>query len=336
MSTELTRDYLTAERLKEYTSKHVITLEGKAYGIIDGYPKFAFWYDEVSKKFSIANLETDEVTEPFCDEIIYSELPLETWTANYVVVRIGSKYSLADNNGNCFFESNMPFHISRNLFVSGDYRYIINQNMKQEYIGSLGIIVTKKGYKLAVKQLDKKSEGTFSPLDADGFVLKGEREGEYDFSTIDNWVFQIKIIDKYIGEIYDVYYIDERFKVIHSIKDNYKDFGVLILGEKSMTYDSTFSRYFNASVKLKRYGKLEVVWYDGKTYFFKPNGKITTFDYEIQKIRFLGDCITYRNSSTIYQYTLDGRLINKSDITIKEAYWLDIFEGISDKLNTSK
>ena len=108
-------------------------INGKEYIELPGYPSFRFRFDRKTRKYSIINskyIGTKE-TEPFIDEIIYSEKPLETWTANYIVVRIGEYYYLADCDGNCFFENSVKYLIGRNLFLSEDRMYIVNEKLKK-------------------------------------------------------------------------------------------------------------------------------------------------------------------------------------------------------------
>ena len=105
-----------------------VEIQGKEFIVPNGYPKFGFFFDENSKRYAIANMESKEITESFVDDVIYSEVLLDTWTSDYVVVRIRDKYYLADNNGNCFLASDEPFIICRNVFVSGDKSYIITKN----------------------------------------------------------------------------------------------------------------------------------------------------------------------------------------------------------------
>ena len=100
-----------------------IEFNGRTFTSPAVYPRFAFWCDEITGKIAIANVDENtknitEATEPFVDEVKYSELPLKTWTADYVVVRIGGYWYLTDSFGNCYYESKKPYIICRNVFVT--------------------------------------------------------------------------------------------------------------------------------------------------------------------------------------------------------------------------
>lgn len=113
-------------------AKHKKVEERLIFGKLPrGYPKFVFRYDDTVNKYSIMNTETKKKTEAFIDEVYLSSKPLKTWTSDYVAVRIGEKYFLCDNNGNCFFESDKPYIICRNVFVSEDGNYIITKKLEK-------------------------------------------------------------------------------------------------------------------------------------------------------------------------------------------------------------
>lgn len=366
--------------------KTVVEINEKEYISPVGYPKFGFLLDEESKRYSIANTETKEVTEPFVDEVIYSELPLETWTADYVVVRIGNKYYLADSNGNCFFASTKPFIICRNVFVSHDESYLINKNkvridatdeekiIVEEYggykfaffkckdfetkkykkylINSLGegVLKPKDSSKsdtesgiVVVHESDLESRGRYGSRkkwtaiktralnslndyddeddledDLDDDLGSDKRDESYvkkDYTDLPKWVFQQVKDERYL------YLIDKEFNVIEKIGRGF------LVGEKSFTYTGRYdniyySTYFDAKIDgIRHYDNLEIVWYDNKTYFFYPNGKIDVLDdIRGNVIEDMGDIILFRKGLKIYVYAKNGDFVAEEDISPKELY----------------
>ena len=336
---------LTPESLQEFARENSYVINMKTFGYINGYPNFAFYYDEKTKKYAIGNTKKFTGTEPFCDEILYSELPLETWTANYVVVRIDKKYYLCDNEGNCLWEQSNPFIICRNVFVADTepYRYfVINKYMKRcEYDEfssgrSLEILTTESGYNIAY--LEKKTESYPAYLiNSEGKKIKFfEKQDEYklEFSKIDCWAVSIKKL-KTDGAFrlgdgkVSIFYLNKDFNLAFDTYAVLKD--IKLIGENSKTYTGEYCILFEAKVRFKKYGNVEVIWHDGKTYFYKTNGEYDVIDGEIHNIRFVVDGIVYYDSKNIYLRDSSGNLISKTKLEPIDIYMLEMLREISEK-----
>lgn len=337
---------LTPESLQEFTRENSYVINMKTFGYINGYPNFAFYYDEKTKKYAIGNTKKFTGTEPFCDEILYSELPLETWTANYVVVRIDKKYYLCDNEGNCLWEQSNPFIICRNVFVADTepYRYfVINKYMKRCEFDkfssgrSLKVLTTESGYNIAyLEKLDAEPYPAYL-INSEGEKIKFfENQDEYklEFSKIDCWAVSIKKL-KTDGNLRpcdgktSIFYLNKDFNQAFNTRAVLND--IKLIGENSKTYTGGYSILFEAEVRFRKYGNVEVVWYDGKTYFFKTNGKYDVIDGKIINIRFVVDGILYYDSKNVYLRDKDGKLISTTELDPKEVYMIEMLREISEK-----
>ena len=301
-----------------------IEIVGREYISPNGYPKFGFWFDEETKKYSIANVETKEATEPFVDEVIYSELPLETWTANYVVVRIKNRYYLADNNGNCYFESYTPYIICRNVFVLGDLKHIIVKANDGNRLEKITVNITIKesgGYKFAL---------------ADGYIInvygKIVTSNEvYDIDGIhENWCVSRKISGLNIIRIRS--YLDEDFNIIFEAAGT-----PMLRGNRSKTYEvergKYYSRYFKSRVDFYRIENLEIIVYKGKTYLFKENGESEVIDGTFLNCKAYDKHFVYRIGDTVTTRDFNGNVIAEEKLTPKEEYNLFIAEELLECIN---
>lgn len=293
---------------------------------LNGYPKFAFRFDAKRKKYIIReSRDTGVVTEAFVDEIIYSELPLETWTADYVVVRIGNAYYLADSEGNCYHKSDKPHIICRNLFVSEDKSFVINKNLEIVHFKEEEMrILESGGYKFAVIYNKGSKEMYFLST----LGVKNDWNFEiykYSTSNLEKWYLNgirdffedsYKFFNKDFGEGCN-FYVDRRF-----------------IAEKSKTYKSQggqyYSTYFHAFVKFRKYGEIEVVEYDGNTYFFKPDGTIEKEKIAELIIQDIGEQIIYRIGEKLYgrdKKTGDKKSLKAKDDKISDdcLQWRDVY-----------
>ena len=334
--------------------KHV-EINDKVFVTPEGYPNFGFWYDKDSGRYAIANIETKEITEPFVDGVIYSEVPLETWTANYVVVRIKDKYYLADNNGDCRYESDEPFIICRNVFVSGDKRYVINNNLIRVFPDdNMNIVVEKIGsynfafsiYKEEVvaryvelpNDYEKVSENVDVNIhlySADGKIREFKKSScklvSIVFDRLDNWCVELKYLDRYNDIDERIAFLNKSFEII-TIEIT-EDF-LTPVGIRSNTYsnDYTFvSIYFAARVQFRKYGDLEVVVHDGKTYFFKAEGEIEEVDTIISEPQIMGKYIVYREHTRIVKRDFEGNVIAVDELSPKEAYEIVLQEKLLER-----
>lgn len=339
----------------------------KTWVYLEGYPNFAFWYDESTQKYVIASCEltkespafrilegNEEVidrvfnrieneenkikitgfTEPFVDEIIFSEAPLETWVADYVVVRIGEFYYLADNKGNCYHKRDKPFIICRNVFVSADRKTIITYGNK-EVTPTVDIVVKQFGdYNFAIASNTKGNAYTDhkpyeSLLDINGKeIFIEESYASYtkrlylsNFEEMHNWCL-------FYGD--KVIFIDRTFNFVKTyiIKFGYgKDIAKVLkeehfIGEKSKTYSIEsyygfikYSTYFNSEVVFDRVEDVEIVWHNGKTYFFKPNGRIEVINGEILKLRRSGKYFVYIIDNIVVMRDLNGEKVSEEELS---------------------
>lgn len=292
------------------------------YISLNGYPKFAFRFDVKSKKYVIReSRDTGVVTEAFVDEIIYSELPLETWTADYVVVRIGTFYYLADSEGNCYHKTDKPYIICRNLFVSEDKSFVINKNLEIIYFNEDKICILESGgYKFAV--INKKLSGCIYFLSTLGVRNNWSIETDVQStSNLEKWYFNgISGVSENFYRFFNRDFDERYFLEID------KEF----VAEKSRTYKATmyyYSTYFHGFVKFRKYGEIEVVEYSGKTYFFKPDGKIEKEEIAELIIEDVGEQIIYRVDKLLFGR--DKKTGNKTCLQvegdIKNLKWRDVY-----------
>ena len=339
---------LTPESLQEFARENSYVINMKTFGHINGYPNFAFYYDEKTKKYAIGNTKKFTGTEPFCDEILYSELPLETWTANYVVVRIDKKYYLCDNEGNCLWEQSNPFIICRNVFVAytEPYKYfVINKYMKRCEFDrfssgrSLKVLTTESGYNIAyLDKLDTEPYPAYLINSEGEKVSFTEKTDEYklELSKIDCWAVSIKklktdgVLRPWDGKS-TIYYLDKNFNIAISIYAVLYD--IKLIGENSKTYTGGYSILFEAGVNFRKYGNVEVIWYDGKTYFYKTNGEYDVINGNVDNIRFIVDGILYYDSQNVYLRDKDGNLKSTTRLEAKDIYMLEMLREISIKEN---
>lgn len=83
-----------------------------------GHSDIGILRDEYKGKYAIINVKTMVATKPFLDEVFYSTVPLETWTGNYVIGRIGKFYYIVNKYGDCFHENELMYLICRNGIVA--------------------------------------------------------------------------------------------------------------------------------------------------------------------------------------------------------------------------
>lgn len=336
---------LTPESLQKFARENSYGIDMKTFGYINGYPGFAFYYDKKTKKYAIGNAKKFTCTEPFCDEILYSELPLETWTANYVVVKVEGKYYLCDNEGNCLWAQANPFIICRNVFVADTEPmkyYVINKNLKKcEFDsfttdGELDVLTTEAGYNIAYLK-SRTTEGYPAYIiNSEGARINLASEGEVcqlSFSEIDFWAVGIEKA-RYIQhtswrEGGSKYYLNKDFNITARL---YYSSPIGLIGKNSKMYTYNYSSIFETIVdKFEKYGNTEVVWYKGKTYFYKANGECDVIDAVINNIRFVVDGILYYDSSNVYLRDKDGKLVSTTKLEPKDVYMLEILREISEK-----
>lgn len=294
-------------------------INGKEYIELPGYPNFRFRFDRKTRKYSIINskyIGTKE-TDPFIDEIIYSEVPLETWTANYIVVRIGEFFYLADPDGNCYFEDKEGFIIGRNLFLSKSCKFLINNKFKKIDVSAYKMVVkTVAGYNFICKKV---SEIEDLLLSADG-------------KTEINILNKTGLTDWYT-ENNGKQFFNKEFKATSNVKYS------VMYGTKSRTYTNVhnkelikthfceaYSTYFHATVQILIYGELEIVKYDGKVYFFDKDGNVEQNDASDPFFIRMHDMIFYRIGTTVYVRNKDGKLLEPIQIEWSQLYQYILME----------
>lgn len=296
-----------------------------------GYPKFSFWYDDTANKFSVENTETKERTEPFIDDVYLSAKPLETWTADYVVVRIGKEYFLCDNNGNCFFKSDESYIICRNVFVSGDGSYIITEKLEKISAGEVTrfVIRESEGYKFAFYSDILFQNDTVEALewiDCYGNIkrISFNYDEKLRFDSLHKWCV-------YHGS--ETSFFDKEFKLTF-MGDNTE-----LVGKKSTTYTTGYryySTYFHSLVGFKKYGNLEIVEHNGRTYFFKANGQIEEIEPSISGVLEVENYIIYRYENKIYWRDFDGVVFKEEELTSKELYICELIKMQLDSTNQQR
>lgn len=333
-----------------------IVYDGKTFTSPDGYPKFAFKNDEVTGKIAIANVDETsnsitEATEPFVDEVKYSELPLETWTADYVVVRIGELWYLADSFGNCYFESHKPYIICRNVFVAPDKSFVVNKELKKVEFEDMKIDTIQSGgylfayiyYSYVEDSEDDSSE--CKNEERNGYLINCEGEKVVQMRSITTYAYEEynKYLYKWIVRAYGPYnsylILNKEFKDVASSYYSPK-----IIGVKSKTYELPdgpnkmnvsgpirYSTYFDSLVKFQQFRELEVIEYKGKTYFFRDDGKIDVYDCCNLFFQDVGDFITYRIGTTIYARAYTGEEIESVQINLEQVYQYALMESIIKK-----
>lgn len=336
----------------------------KPWVYLEGYPNFAFRYDGFKQKYAIAaceltkesstfrilegnkeviervfnRIENEEkkikinsFTEPFIDEIIFSEAPLETWVSDYVVVRIGEFYYLADNNGNCYHKRDKPFIICRNVFVSADRKTIITYGNK-EVTPTVDIVVKQFGdYNFAIASNTKGNAYTDhkpyeSLLDINGKEIFIEEDcGRYNrkvylsnLEEVHNWCLFYKDEAVFIDRTFN---ITERY-FLHSGSEMTERLRRCLTGKKSKTYYFVttcsikyYSTYFNSQVAYDSIGNVEIIWYNRKTYFFKPNGKIEVINGEIMKYERSGKYFVYLIDNIVVMSDLNGEKVSEEELS---------------------
>ena len=314
--------------------KKIVEINGKKYFTIKGYPKFGFYIDEETKKYSIANIETNEVTEPFVDELIYSEVPLETWTADYVVVRIGDKYYLADNNGNCFFASDEPFIICRNIFVSGKGKstFLVNKNLEitKSTPDSQIIVEGIEGFNFAFFKCLNPENKKYRKYLINTLGRKVVPNNSYmnmDFTSLHNWHFESEKNEFccVINSEFDVVKKGDQCHVFGSLsKTCYVRQGYS---------DTRYSVYFGAEIQgIECHGEFEIVKYNNKTYFFKANGDVEETNTNISYLKDDGSSVVYRQGNEIFERDSKGEIIASEKISSKERYFQSVFEDLLKRL----
>lgn len=300
----------------------IISFQGYDYISPKGYEKFAFHYDINSKKYLVATREDlNNKTEYFIDEIIYSEVPLETWTANYVCVRIGEYYYLMDCQGNCYHKNSEPYSICRNLFVAYDNSFFINANFE-------------------------KIETSVEILEVEKYIFATEKDW-----LLDIWGNYELQLYKYKTENLHKWFLsgrDETSDAIISKEFEEADMPAYsfkvrldLVGEKSQTYkirggDSYYSIHFDAVVNFQKMGQIEIVEHDGKTYHFDSNGKIEEIRCPGIKHLLSQNMIIYRVRDFIYAKDLDGISIIMRQEVLREIYQNVLLESILSTIENLK
>lgn len=298
------------------------------YLIIKGYEKFRFRYDKFVGKYSVVNSENIEIeTEPFIDDVIFSELPLETWTANYVCVRVNEDYYLMDADGNCYYKHNSPFIICRNLFVSGDKRFVVNCELNMPLCNEISVW-EDDGYCFAMRN---DGNDIYELLDIYGYTCcKVTTDCLKEFAKW--YTSTVEFEDR-------ICFFDKEFKTIpNPVLYNFE-----LVGEKSKTYVGIFkigpsivntvqryySTYFHAFVEFKKIGKLEIIEYDDKTYYFDVNGDVETIQYTGIQHFLMEEYIVYRVGGKILARDLNGRSKTSGQVLEwKEMYQFTLMEDI--------
>lgn len=302
------------------------------------YPKFGLikGKDDNSKnKLAIINCEKGTFTKPFVDEVIYSTVPLRSWTEDYIVVRIGEKYYLADCDGNCFLETTKPPIICRNGFVDkvgGESRFI---NNKLEYRGEKVEVYSKDGCRVAYyKVYEKGILNSTNILGSDGsaFIHMSAKNSEVDFTKLPNYC-AIHTEHSYFGTFNHVYIINKDF-------DSYQFFNECTLeDEYSITYrgknlsnpEEFYSVYLGMPVsKLITFSTgngdkkapFSIVNACDKTYIFYSDGRVKSFDTMFEGIKVTQNRILYRDDNEIVEMDLNGVELRREELSPKELYFL--------------
>lgn len=307
--------------------------------IIKVYSKFGLIRgkdDNSNDKLAIINCEKGTFTKPFVDEVIYSSVPLRSWTENYIVVRIGEKYYLADCDGNCFLESTKPPIICRNGFVSregGEARFI---NNKLEYRSKSVKVYSKDGCNVAYYEVSEKGIlNSTNILGSDGsaFIHMSAISSRVDFSKLPNYC-AVCIIHSSVGKISYMYIINKNF-------DGYHFFNKCILeDEYSITYrgqkadvdpEEYYSAYLGMPVsKLisfptgngEKKPPFSIVNAGGKTHIFYSDGRMKSFDTMLEGIKVTQNRVLYRDDNEIVEMDLNGVELRREELSPKELYFL--------------
>ena len=244
------------------------------------------------------------------------------------------------------WEQPQPFIICRNVFVADTepYRYfVINKYMKRcEYDEfssgrSLKVLTTESGYNIAY--LEKLGA---EPYPADLINSEGEKVNfteetdkyKLDFLKIDCWAVSIKKLN-IDGNLRprdgktSIFYLNKDFNQAFKTRAVLND--IKLIGENSKTYTGGYSILFEAEVRFRKYGNVEVVWHDGKTYFYKTNGKYDVINGEINNIRFVVDGILCYDSKKVYLFDKYGNRISTTKLEPKDVYMLEMLREISEK-----
>lgn len=327
-----------------------ININGLEYISPNGYQNFGIRFDGEKKQYAIANIKTKETTAPFVDEVILSELKLETWVQNYVVVRIGELYYLCDCDGNCYLECSKAYIICRNVFVEASLSYCINELLTMVQMKDCEIVVTEYGgHKFAFWQYlpgkRPENEEQFYLIKPDGHKLKIKEiirngrfhsaPGDVDYSMIADWKFTA---GSYSDGDTPTYFINNNFELIFDF------FKADLIANKSKTYkeggkfsSGKYSTYFHSFMDdIVLFGELEIVWYGGKTYFFMPNGIIEVVENSISYPQDIGDFIVYRENCEIIMRDKNGKIERRKHIDVDEAYKMALYEKLLVQDDTVK
>lgn len=305
------------------------------------YPKFGFFFDTTIGKYAIADLESDNVTEPFLDDVKMSSLPLETWTANFIVGKIDNRYYLVDSLGNCYYESLKPFIICRNVFVSGDESFIVNKNLKKVEFDERLKTVDLEGYSFAFRKLP------VNPLNEEGIIYGNDliaSDGSVDESLDSNFLgvslsvflsklsqWQLFARSNYRRDI--VFFVNKDFIINKKGYDEVK-----LIGSKSLSYSAyncggkIFSlKFMDEADNFFSFGEIEIVWYNDKTYFFTSSENQSKVDLYITFPKYNGKTITYRQGNEIIEMDETGKIVAQDKLSPKESYNFALLEELEKK-----
>lgn len=328
---------------------------------IPGYPTFAFRYDDEKKQYAIMNVETQETTDFFVDEILYSEVPLENWTANYVVIRIGNDYYLSDNNGTCHFREKTPFFICRNGFVflsaNTHSNYFINQQLQvcSHYVALA--LRSVNGYDFAVAQCENEDDD-----DDDNDYDDDDDDYNDDYDSDDEWWLltsdgKKKFLSntKYTGYTWnedeegydkiDFWYTIDEAGISFISKDFTKVYDtncspeqLALVGKHSQTYilkdtEKYYSVYFDDAIQaFYSIANGEFAVFQNQGYFFDAKGNITTIEGDISlPMRLSEEQLIYRKGLTVVIHNLKENTTQETKITPEQAYQMMLMEKMIRK-----
>ncbi len=302
-----------------------------------GYENFAFYYDEEQKKYSVMNRKTQEATQPFLDEIILNDFQLGTWTANYFVGRIGDKYYLVDADGNCYFEEDKPFVICKNVFVQADCKYVVNNELRTFIPLERHKIEIYKSENYNFAIVCNEITDTYALLTVKGESASREYSSNIHSSNDKSVTFEgvedghLVFLDSPGDRVYC--FLNENFEICAYLTKRYVKklegrASIFIYGDKPI-----YSSYLYSKIDAyRKYGDVEFVWANGKSYIFSEN-QVQEYPFTIVEPRLIGDKIYYRASATIIVLDKQGKEISHKDLAIEEAYKIRLLEELLEKRN---
>lgn len=321
-----------------WTSRQI---EGKEVLCPQNHPKFGFYKEK--GKIGIVDIETSTFTEPFLDDVHTENYEFETWIANYVVGEINGNFYLVDCEGNCYFETNKPFIICRNVFVSGDRscffakdkdgnlkRHTAQKNSQELEVFSSKRFPAKFAY---VKDNSEKNHhiGIISCLGDVWYVWYLFNIDELLDSFWCNLYFNWRVCGYATNQFYleKSWTIDTDFRMIGLITATFEHNGYMIVRlDNGEFYELIRHKYVDRY--WQKNGVSFIEYKDGERIVRLPKTTIITGE-EPEWIDKAQGLVVYRVGRIIKVLDLEGKIIEEKELDAEKLYYGLLYEKILTK-----